>query len=110
MWVSRRCGFHPWVRKIPWRRKWQTTPVFLPGKSHGQRSLGVYSPWGRRESDTIERLILSFTFHFQMNSECIAATEKLCVVLRSKDDSPASVWHMYFQRENGSVPVLSGLN
>ena len=38
----RRCGFSPWVRKIPWRRKWQPTPVFLPGKSHGQRSLVDY--------------------------------------------------------------------
>ena len=65
-----------------------------------------YSPQGHKESDTVEQLILSFTFHFQMNSECIAATEKLRVVLRNKDDSPASVWHMYFQRENGSVPVL----
>ena len=36
-----RCEFHPWARKIPWRRKWQLTPVFLPGKSHGQRSSGV---------------------------------------------------------------------
>ena len=35
----RRCGFNPWVWKIPWRRRWQPTPVFLPGKSHGQRSL-----------------------------------------------------------------------
>ena len=49
MWVSRRCGFHPWVRKIPWRRKWQTTPVFLPAKSHGQRSFMGFSPWGRKE-------------------------------------------------------------
>ena len=39
-----------------WRRKWQHTPVFLPGKSHGQRSLVGYSPWGRKESDTTERL------------------------------------------------------
>ena len=43
-----RCGFDPWVRKIPWRRKWQPTPVFLPGKSHGQRSLVGSSPQGRR--------------------------------------------------------------
>ena len=35
----KRCGFHPWVRKIPWRREWQSTPVFLPGEFHGQRSL-----------------------------------------------------------------------
>ena len=42
----RRHGFNPWVRKIPWRRKRQRIPVFLPGKSHGQRSLAGYSPWG----------------------------------------------------------------
>ena len=39
-----RPGFHPWVGKIPWRRKWQPTPVFLPGESHGRRSLVGYSP------------------------------------------------------------------
>ena len=44
--VSRSYGFNLWVGKIPWRRKWQPTPVFLPGKSHGQRSLAGYSPWG----------------------------------------------------------------
>ena len=44
------------VGKIPWRRKWQPTPVFLPGKSHGQRSLVDYSPWGRKESDTTEQV------------------------------------------------------
>ena len=49
------------VGKIPWRRKWQPTPVLLPGKSHGQRSLIDYSPWGLKESDTTERL----HFHFQ---------------------------------------------
>ena len=42
--------------KIPWRRKWQPTPVFLPGASHGQRSLAGYSPWGHKESDTTEQL------------------------------------------------------
>ena len=49
-------GFYPWVRKIPWRRKWQPTPVFLPRKSHGQRSLAGCSPWGHKESDTAEWL------------------------------------------------------
>ena len=42
-----------------WRRKWQPTPVFLPGKSHGWRSLVGYSPWGHKESDTTERLHLT---------------------------------------------------
>ena len=51
----------PWVRKILWRRKWQPTPVFLPGKSHGRRSLVSYCPWGRKESDTTEQL--HFTSH-----------------------------------------------
>ena len=41
----KRHGFDPWVGKIPWRRKWQPTPVFLPGKSHGQRNLVCCSPW-----------------------------------------------------------------
>ena len=46
--------FDPWVRKILWRRKWQSTPVIVPGEFHGQRSLVGYSPWGPKESDTIE--------------------------------------------------------
>ena len=43
-----RLRFHPWIRKIPWRRKWQPTPVFLRGKSHGQKSMECYSSWGHR--------------------------------------------------------------
>ena len=50
----KRHGFDPWVGKIPWRRKWQINPVFLPGKSRGQRSLAGYSPWGHKESDMTE--------------------------------------------------------
>ena len=49
-------GSTPWVRKIPWRRAWQSAPVFLPGESHGQRSLVGYSPWGHKESDMTEQL------------------------------------------------------
>ena len=49
----RRCGFNPWVRKIPQRRKWQSTPVCLCGKSHEQRSLMGYSPWGHKESKSL---------------------------------------------------------
>ena len=54
----KRCGFNPWVREIPWRRKWQPTPVFLPGESHGQRSPAGYSPWDRKELDTTEPTLL----------------------------------------------------
>ena len=48
---QKRRMFDPWVGKIPWGRAWQLTPVFLPGESHGQRSLAGYSPWGCKESD-----------------------------------------------------------
>ena len=47
----RRRGFSPWVGKIPWRKRWQLTPVFLPGKPPQQRSLAGYSPWGHKETD-----------------------------------------------------------
>ena len=50
----KRPRFDPWVGKIPWRRTWQPIPVFLPGKSHAQRSLVGYSPWGHKESDRTE--------------------------------------------------------
>ena len=56
----------PWVSSLgqecpPWRREWLPTPVFLPGESHGQRSLTGHSPWSRQESDTSERLALENT-------------------------------------------------
>ena len=47
-------GFESWIRKIPWRRAWQPTPVFLPGESYGQRSLVGYSLWGCKKSDMAE--------------------------------------------------------
>ena len=48
--------FDPWVRKIPWRRKWQPTPVFMPRELHGQRNLVGYSPWDCKELDKVEQL------------------------------------------------------
>ena len=57
-------GFDPWVGSIPWRRKWQPTPVFFPGESHGLRGLVGYSPPGRKELDTTERP-LHFTSFYQ---------------------------------------------
>ena len=59
----RRPGFDPWVGKIPWRREWLLTAVFLPRESHGQRSRVGYSHWGRKESGTTEQLTLSFSLH-----------------------------------------------
>ena len=74
------CGrpeFDPWVGRIPWRRKWQTTPVFLAGESHGPRSLVGYSPWGCKESDTAERLYFPSLFLWRLNPvlcSCWAST------------------------------------
>ena len=51
----KRCRFHPWARKIPWRRAWQPTPVFLPGESHGQRSLVGYSLWVEKSRTQLKR-------------------------------------------------------
>ena len=57
----RRCGFaRSLVRKIPWNRKWQPAPVFLPGKSHGQRSLSCHSPWGLKVYNSLYLLIQIF--------------------------------------------------
>ena len=61
-----KAGFNPWVGKILWRRKWQPTPVLLPRKLHGWRSLVGYSPWGCKELDTTELLhFLSFFVLFK---------------------------------------------
>ena len=57
----RKCGFNPWVWKIPWRRKWLPTLVFLPVEFHGQRSLESYSPWGCKELNTAESLTHTHT-------------------------------------------------
>ena len=56
-------GFDLWLRKIPWRRKWQPIPAFWPGESHGQMRLVGYSPWGCKELNTTERA------HKQLNTK-----------------------------------------
>ena len=52
--ASRRLRFDPWVGKIPWRRKWLPTPIFLPEEFYGQRSLVGYNPWDNKDSDMTE--------------------------------------------------------
>ena len=58
-WQCRRCGFNPRVGKTTWRRKWQPTPIVLSGKSHGQRNLPGYSPWGCKELNKTEHTCTS---------------------------------------------------
>ena len=61
-WQRRKRGFDPWAGKIPWRREWQPTPVFLPGESHGQRSLVACREWGCKESDITYWLVCSWCY------------------------------------------------
>ena len=60
---GKRCQFVAWVGKIPWRRAWQPTPAFLPGGSHGQRSLADYSPLCNKELDTTEHTHTHTSLH-----------------------------------------------
>ena len=84
----KRHKFSPWVGKIPWRRKWQPTLVFLPGKFHGQRRLVSYSLWGRKESDINEDMCV----HTHMCS-----TKHLCVcVCVCKICKPYALLNRYF--------------
>ena len=62
-----RLGFHPWVRKIPWRRAWKPTPIFLPRESHGQRSLRGYISRDCKESDTTEATSMPAYDHRRKN-------------------------------------------
>ena len=74
-----RLRFDLWVGKIPWKRKWQTTPVLLPRKSLRQRSLAGYSLWGRKESDVTERLthLVIFTSSIPTELSCVCSVVRL---------------------------------
>ena len=80
----KRCQFYPWVWKFPWRRKWQSIPVFLPGESHGPRSLAGYSPWGHKESDTTKQLNMhthTHTHKFILEQWARIVLQRKCGVL-----------------------------
>ena len=73
----RQCRFNPWVPKIPWRRKWQPTLVFLPGKSQGQRSLADYSSLGGKELDMTELTKQQTTIHENKGNNRLYTTDKV---------------------------------
>ena len=85
-------GFDLWVGKIPWRKAWQRTSVFLPGEFHGQRSLASYSPWGRKEKDLTERLTFSL-FHncFTMFFSFCYTTSESTMCIYTSPPSPTSL-------------------
>ena len=95
-------GFSPWVGKIPWKMTWQPTPVFLPGKFHGHRSLAGYSPWGHKELDTTKATSHTHTHTPpQVRHSCPSplpgfclqpAQQGRCSLLTWVWDSPSSSW------------------
>ena len=80
-WISLLCipGFSLWVGKIPWRREQLPTPVFLSGKSHGQRSLAGYSPWGCKESNVTEWLSVSLSHLYVYIHMCVCVCVCVCI-------------------------------
>ena len=98
----RRHGFNPWVRKIPWRRKWQSTPLFLPGKFHGQRSLAGYSPWGHKELDTTQP---SLTHLSDLNEPDLKALNGLASLSITLQYHPVWLFLPMFQSQNPFLEV-----
>ena len=104
--TMRRPGFNPWVGKIPWRRKWQPTPVLLPGKFHGLRSRVGYSPCGRKESDTTERL--HFTSDVAKPSPLLKMPVFSCDIKLHRLVPPDLLWHRLLVPEQEGFPWDSG--
>ena len=101
--AMRRPRFDPWVRKIIWSKEWQPAPIFLPVKSHGQRSLAGYSLWGRKDSDMAESLTLLLALP---GSDACSQTA-LGSTLSGPDlqDSWAMTWWPWGQWNPESCPV-----
>ena len=100
--VAQETRFQPWVGKTPWRRKWQPTPVFLPGKSHGQRSLVGYSVWGRKESDTNEHAWMQIMGLWEVFSLFFFSQHLLLTFLMSHDSVVA-----LFQTQSSFTSYMS---
>ena len=98
-----RSRFDPWAGKIPWRRKWQPPLVFLPRKSHGQRSLTNYNPWGRkRVRHNLAKLILFFFYFFFL-------TLQYCIGFAIYQNESATGIHVFpiLNPPSSSLPIPS---
>ena len=104
-------GFEPWVGKIPWRRKWQPSPVFLPGKFHGQRSLLGYSPWGcKRVGHDLETFILTHSrIHLSQRNDTGRRTDCSMTVIhcRNRRHSVKASSHAYRVRVSPPLQFLT---
>ena len=98
--------FDPWLRKIPWKRAWQPIPEFLPGESHGQRSLLGYSPWGCKELDTTEATWCFWTVVLEKTLESPLDCKEIQPV-HSKGDQP---WDFFGRNDaKAETPVFGHL-
>ena len=90
----KRHSFNPWVGKIPWRRKWQPTSTYLPGKSHGQRNPVGYSPWGhKRVRQDLTTKQQQRVTHAQTNISTLSERDKMVLVMMMTGQWPVhSYW------------------
>ena len=102
----RRCGLCPWVRKIPWSRKWYPILIFLPEKFRGQSSLAGCSPWDHKESDMTERL----------STPSVLLKSALCVVKIARSNMAGMEWggemgysDIWFLNEEGKSLLRSAV-
>ena len=109
----RRCEFDLWVGKILWRRKWQPTPIFLPGESHGQRSLLGYSPWGPKSRTRLKwfsmflltqglhtSLFLFIFFSFSLNTILGGTPSLIIQPIERRLSPPKHLWPLFFPPSN----------
>ena len=101
----RRPRFDPWVRKIPWRRKWQPISVFLPGKSHGQRSLVGYSLWGCSSCTW-----LSNWTHIQESKIKLRGHFFLQAIFQTQELNPSLKGLLHWQADSLSLSHLGSLH
>ena len=112
----RRPGFSPWVKKVPWRRKWLPTSTFLPREFDGQRNLVGYHPWSHKDSDTTEQLILISSFQplsrvrLYVTPWTAAHQTSLSITnSETRSDSCPSSWWCHPTISSSSVPFSSCL-
>ena len=102
----RRCEFDPWVGKIPWRRAWQCIPVFLSGKTHKQRSLMGYSPWGGKRVGyglATKESQLSFNICFLLAKVPCTYTMVVCAVAQKRNSWANYHFFPPFKQKAGST-------
>ena len=97
--------FNPWLGKIPWRRKWLPTPVFLPGEFHRQRSLASYSSWSHKESFTTEWLTHTHT-HTHTHNMPLTLDSLFCGQIKTSSRQPRLI-HGQCPRSPGFISTLT---